>query len=443
MNAVLKGCMWLIVGIVSAHAMEKPPVLVARSKSSPRIERLKGSPRPGDSPSRTQENIIPSLACLAASCFIIKVNSGTIHELIVPSQVSCVREVILREIIKPHIFPLAITESQNKKSVYHNGVCGIEYVRQTNEVVSGTHNGSIVFCDKNNLAAGTKYELPGISTSTLFMSDRPSREIFIGADNGLIYRMGYDSKTIERSFKAHDLPVIKIRLAKDLIASCSNDKTVKLWDGKTNEPKGIFKNFEQAVRCIEFYEDAANLISGSSEGSLKLWNIDYKDMIAECFYPESRIWGLGLFKKSHRVAVGLNTRYSYGRLSLVDMLQFKEISQWLGHTKTISSLSCDADEKYFVTGSWDCTARLWDSRMQACAANMEHADWVQQVTCIGNEILSGSRDGMVRLWDIRKLRAMETQNISKIITLALALKGQPMLKEPQERTALLDELIAQ
>lgn len=437
-----KYLIWLLLYFVCADSMEQQ-VPKLRAKSSPRIQRIQGSPRAESSP-RQQKNKFPTLACLSARALAhdIDLLKGDALDLITPKDQACVREVILRELIKPHIFPLSITASQNKESVHHNGVCGLNFIPSTDEVVSGACDGKIVFCNKNSLAAGVAY-ITNIQVSALCVPKIPT-EIFIGADGnvGKIYRMNYETKKIESFFTAHNGNVTKICVGDFIIASASIDKTVKLWNKKTAALEGVLSGFTQSVRCIELLEDSHDLISGSSDGSLKLWDLDSKKLVTQYSYPtDHRIWGMALLMDAKRIVTGLNTRTLEGRISLVDTERFKEVTQWYAHSHTISSLSCDENEKYCVTGSWAGNARLWDMRMRVCAATfLGHKNWVTQVMCLGNEVVTGSRDNTLKLWDIRKLKAIDSQELPRIAAFSQRLKSTPSVKEPQERAALLDEL---
>lgn len=413
------------------------------AKSSPRIERIQGSPRIEFSPRKSQSKV-SSLSCMAARVLANKTNFLTNQakmSLLVPADVACLNEALLKEMVKPHIFPLSINESLNQKSVNHNGVCGLDFIATTKEVVSGACDGRIMFSHMNDLAVGRGYDFDPLSVSTLSVSAaEPQLEVFIGSDNGTIYRMNYAAKKLESLFKAHTGSVNRICVGNSIVATCSTDKTVKIWDKETARPLKSFESFTQAVRCIELMEEEDFLISGSSDAKLKIWNLGNTELVKEHTYPnQPRIWGLGIMKKSKRIVTALNN----GRISCMDSVTLQEIAQWYGHGQTICGLSCNPDEKYFATASWDNKARLWDPRMRICAATFTgHTDWVQQVKCLlDNEVVTGSRDKTLRLWDIRKIQAMDSAEFSNVVAMAVHLKNSKSFKEPQEREALLNELL--
>ncbi|CAN5174713.1 hypothetical protein BH09DEP1_BH09DEP1_1190 [soil metagenome] len=435
-NNYLHGIFLLAAMANLLQAMQLP-----KPKSSPRIERIQGSPRTEPSPRKNPNQVI-SLACQAVRCLVHESDFLTNQEkldLIVPGTRACLKEVLLREFIKPHIFPLTIVESQNKESVHHNGVCGLDFIDTTNEIVSGACDGKVVFCDRKSLAAGTSYEFDDLSVSALSASVSLPLSIFLGSARGIVYQMAYDSKKVEHYFKAHDQTINKICVGDSLLATCSNDRTVKLWNKNSATLWAHFEGYKQAIRCLELLEDDNVLISGCSEGKIKAWNIENKTLITQMSYLElPRIWGLGIMKNKKQMAIGLNS----GRISLVDATTFKEICQWYGHNVTICGLSCDPDERYFATASWDANARLWDPRMRICAATFAgHRDWVQQVKCIGDEVVTGSRDNTLKLWDIRMIKEMDNAKFPIVTVLASRLKNYKSFKEPLERDALLAELL--
>ena len=59
---------------------------------------------------------------------------------------------------------------------------------------------------------------------------------------------------------------------KQVLISCSLDKTIKIWDLETKLCINTLKSHKECVKCIETIFDN-KLMSGSDDKSLKIWNL--------------------------------------------------------------------------------------------------------------------------------------------------------------------------
>jgi mitogen-activated protein kinase organizer 1 len=67
-------------------------------------------------------------------------------------------------------------------------------------------------------------------------------------------------------------------------------------------------------------------------------------------------------------------------------------------------VSCNSEGSVICSGSYDATVRLWDTRQiqHKTIQILKHAkDSVESVSIVGYEIVTGSVDGFVRIYDIR------------------------------------------
>ena len=73
--------------------------------------------------------------------------------------------------------------------------------------------------------------------------------------------------------KGHAWGVNKVAFSPDnnLLASCSTDKTVILWDVKTGKNLGYFNAGIGSVNTVVFTKDGKKLIVGGTEPIIKVW----------------------------------------------------------------------------------------------------------------------------------------------------------------------------
>jgi WD40 repeat protein len=78
-----------------------------------------------------------------------------------------------------------------------------------------------------------------------------------------------------RILQGHGDRVWQVRFSADgqLLASCSYDDTIKLWNPHTGKCLRTFVGHEGAVTSISFSPDQQQLISGSFDQTIKIWDI--------------------------------------------------------------------------------------------------------------------------------------------------------------------------
>ena len=75
------------------------------------------------------------------------------------------------------------------------------------------------------------------------------------------------------SLKAHKESVNFVSICRDLnyLASCSVDKTNKLWDLTTGKHVRTYIGHDFSINSVQFSSEAKELISSSNDGSIMIW----------------------------------------------------------------------------------------------------------------------------------------------------------------------------
>jgi len=140
------------------------------------------------------------------------------------------------------------------------------------------------------------------------------------------------------------------------VLSGSYDGTAKLWDIATGKPLHTFSGHGTIVQSVAFSPDGHTALSGGYDRTLKLWD----------------------------VATG------------------KELRTFSGHMGFVQSVVFAPDGRTALSGSQDGTLKLWDiATGEELRTYSGHVGSVRGVAFSpdGGSALSGSEDGTLKLWD--------------------------------------------
>ncbi|KAI1966653.1 SCF ubiquitin ligase complex subunit cdc4 [Ophidiomyces ophidiicola] len=198
--------------------------------------------------------------------------------------------------------------------------------------------------------------------------------------------MDSDATPLHLAFRAHDRHVVTcLQFDTDKILTGSDDTNIHVYDTKTGALRGTLEGHEGGVWALEYY--GSTLVSGSTDRSVRVWDIDR----AEC------------------------TQVFHGHTSTVRCLKIllpTEVGQLPDGSPEIMP-----KEPLIITGSRDASLRVWrlpqpgdEKFFQSVADDPScpyfirvmtgHAHSVRAIAAHGDTLVSGSYDCTVRVWKI-------------------------------------------
>jgi WD40 repeat protein/DNA-binding SARP family transcriptional activator len=249
-----------------------------------------------------------------------------------------------------------------------------------------------------------------------------------------------------RSLAVHPQP----EPTRELLASGSYDKTVRLWDVRSEHTLAILRGHSKSLQALVFASaDAAGhhrlLVGGTDGQSVRVWDgrtgrvlhtlrghtsltekiafrADGVQLASASWDETARIWDLKsgqtrriLQGHTGAVATAVIGPGPHGRRVIAsggldssvwvwDGETGQALACWRGHRDRVVAFAFHPEGTLLASGSWDSTIGMWDLERNELVCFLHgHTETIECVAFHpGGELLaSGSWDRSVRLWDVR------------------------------------------
>jgi WD40 repeat protein len=251
--------------------------------------------------------------------------------------------------------------------------------------------------------------------------------------------------SLARVLRGHDSMVASLAYSPDgtLLASGSQDRTVRIWDPADETELACLRDSECWVMSVAWSPEGDRIATASTDGRLRIWDTRTSELLLEwsadrrslrdvCWSPdgesllavnemgEAHVWSArsgvpsGDFPEAEGGTIWRPVYSPSGdriaaasddsTVRIWDAASGRELARFCGHDpeKGVSCLDWSRDGGRLASGSADGTARIWDVANGECLASCAgHEDriWNIAFSPDGSRIASASNDYTVRTWD--------------------------------------------
>lgn len=230
-------------------------------------------------------------------------------------------------------------------------------------LIVGTNSGHLHTLDLNNMK-GSKYAFHRSRIGVIHFN---GEDILTGSRDKRIKILDSRTGKIVDTIMHHTQEVCGLGINKSsrYLATGGNDNKLYIYDyRRLDVPLKKCSQHKAAIKAISWSPNSPNLFvsgGGTADKTVKLWDtkmipneggplvksVDYGSQVCNIRWLSSN-----LLLSSHG--------YSKDDVRLCSLFNFKFQKQFLGHKNRVIHFSVSPDQKYFVTGSSDCSIKFWE-----------------------------------------------------------------------------------
>ncbi|XP_019850069.1 PREDICTED: lissencephaly-1 homolog [Amphimedon queenslandica] len=277
-----------------------------------------------------------------------------------------------------------------------------------------------------------KFELSGHRATITTVLFHPQYSVVASAsEDATIKIWDYETGDHERSLKGHTDAVQDLAFdhTGKVLASCSADMSIRLWDFTTFTCTKTLQGHDHNISSIVFMPSGDFLISASRDKTLKMWEVatgycvktytGHREWV-RCVRvsPDGSLLASCSNDQSIRVWVA-STRECKAELrghehvvECVAWANDASLTQVADAVGIQTKKGGPAPGPFLISGSRDKTIRLWDVSTAVCLQVLiGHDNWVRGLMFHpggGKSIISCSDDKTIRIWDYKNQRCAKT-----------------------------------
>ncbi|MEM9275674.1 MAG: hypothetical protein AAGA80_22340 [Cyanobacteria bacterium P01_F01_bin.143] len=218
-----------------------------------------------------------------------------------------------------------------------------------------------------------------------------------------------DNSREKYSFHNHQDSVnsVAIKYDSNYLVYGSTNGTVKLWDITNKSLVHTFVGHQDSVNFVAISSDGKHLVSGGSDKTVKLWDVANKSLVHTFVGHQLSVKSVAISSDNKYIISGSDDE----AVKLWDIANQSLIHTFEGHKSPVRSVAINSNNKYIISGSSDNTVKLWDIENQSLIhtfAGHQYSVTSVAISSDSSYLVSGDSNGAVKLWDVENQSLIHT-----------------------------------
>ncbi len=271
--------------------------------------------------------------------------------------------------------------------------------------------------------------LIGHKGGVLSVAASPDNQFWATASNDKTAKIWYQDGRLAHTLP-HSATVHRVAFSSDSrqLVTGTLDGYLWLWNTQGKLLRKI-KAHQAPIWGVAFSPDNQAIASASGDGTAKLWSVD-GPLQHTLKSTDAVVWSVAFSQDGQRIATGLID----GKLQIWSR-DGQLLHTWQKHRNAVWDVAYCTQQNLWVSASSDKTAKVWKPDGEI-VATLKHGSNVLGVDCQGDFIATSSKDNLVKIW---KLDGSFIRNLpghrSVIRDVAFSQNGRKLISGSDDGTA--------
>ncbi|KAI9291954.1 WD40 repeat-like protein [Neoconidiobolus thromboides FSU 785] len=209
---------------------------------------------------------------------------------------------------------------------------------------------------------------------------------------------------------------------KHLMATGSQDRTIKLWDftpalnkeenDEVYKPTSVytFQAHDKDINTITFSPSDRYIATGSQDKTAKIWNTEDGALLGTLKGHKRGVWSVNFSEQNPVVATSSGDK----TIKLWNINDFSCIRTFEGHSNSVLNVQFFSSGLQLISAGSDGLVKLWDVKTSECVTTLDnHEDkiWTLAIRPDEKVVVSGGADSVISFWNDTTEEEMEKERV--------------------------------